>query len=279
MTKLQTLLADYSDTIWTVLPQFVLAIFVFFVFVFVAKGMAKASDSFSRRFTEDKSLLKLFRTVARVVTITIGLFVSASIVFPGLSAGHLVSVLGLSSVAIGFAFKDIFQNFLAGILILLQRPFQIGDGVVVNGFEGVVENITIRSTELKTYDSQKIIIPNSTMYSSPVQVRTAYETRRTTFTTGIGYDEDIDQGREVIREALKECEKVEETPAPQIFVSSHGDSSVNFDVRYWTNSKKSDVTSAKDQVATSVKYALDEADIEIPYPHRTVQFHDMDKAS
>jgi small-conductance mechanosensitive channel len=259
-------------------PTLLIAAAVLVGFIILAGIVRNIAETLSERVTDDKSLQSLFGTMARVLVMVVGIFASAGVLFPGLSAGDLVGVLGLSSVAIGFAFKDIFQNFLAGILILAQRPFQIDDQIEVSGYEGTVEDITIRSTYIRTYGGERVLIPNSTIYNSPITVRTAFDQRRTVFGTGIGYDEDIEEGREVILEALRNCDQVAKDPAPQVYVSSHGDSSVNFDCRYWTASRTSDVRAAQNEVATAVKYALDEADIEIPYPHRTVEFFDMSDA-
>jgi small-conductance mechanosensitive channel len=259
-------------------PTLLIAAAVLVGFIILAGIIRNIAETLSERVTDDKSLQSLFGTMARVLVLVVGIFAAAGVLFPGLSAGDLVGVLGLSSVAIGFAFKDIFQNFLAGILILAQRPFQIDDQIEVSGYEGTVEDITIRSTYIRTYGGERVLIPNSTIYNSPITVRTAFDQRRTVFGTGIGYDEDIEEGREVILEALRNCDQVAKDPAPQVYVSSHGDSSVNFDCRYWTASRTSDVRAAQNEVATAVKYALDEADIEIPYPHRTVEFFDMSDA-
>lgn len=275
ISKVNEVLRSYLNSLIEAAPSIVIAIVVFLLFLIAANFGRGFAIRMSDRVTDDESLKSLFGTLSRVAIIVVGLFCAASILFPGLQAGHLVGVLGLSSVAVGFAFKDIFQNFLAGVLILAQRPFQFGDQIIVTDFEGTVEDITIRSTLLKTYDGERVIIPNAHIYSSPVQVRTAHDVRRTRFSTGIGYDEDIDRGREVIMEALASCSEILQEPAPQVVVTEHGDSSVNFEVRFWTDSKIGNIVAARDEVATRVKNALDEADIEIPYPYRTVEFFDL----
>lgn len=275
MLEMTDVLTGYLNTFLEALPSLAISVVLFLIFWIAANLARNLVASVSESAVDDKSLQNLFGTIARVALIVIGLFASASVLFPGLSAGDLVGVLGLSSVAVGFAFKDIFQNFLAGVLILAQRPFQIGDQIIANDYEGTVEDIHIRSTQIKTYAGERVIIPNSQIYGSAIQVRTAFDKRRTTFQTGIGYGEDIDQGRDVIMEAVEACEGVLDDPAPQIYVSSHGDSAVVFDVRYWTDSHSGSVARAKNEVATRVKYALDDADIEIPYPYRTIEFFDM----
>ena len=272
--ELKDVLLGYANDFIEVLPSIAIAIVVLIVFWILAKLGKRGAERAAERFTDDPSLMSLAGTTAKVVITLIGVFAAMASVFPGLKAGDLVAVLGLSSVAVGFAFKDIFQNFLAGVIILTRRPFKIGDQIVAEDLEGTVDHISIRNTELKTYDGQTIIVPNSILFTNPVTVRTDAKTRRTTFSTGIGYDEDIEEAREVMRNALDDCEQVLQDPAPQVLVAEHGGSSVNFDIRFWTDSQSGNVRQGLDQVATQVKYALDEADIEIPYPVRTVEFFD-----
>lgn len=275
IVEVQHVLMGYANDAIAILPSIVIAAVVFLVFLVLASVLQKVVGKLSAKVTDDASLQSLFGTTTRVIVIVFGVFAAAATVFPGLSAGDLIGVLGLTSVAIGFAFKDIFQNFLAGVLILAQRPFHIGDQIVTNDFEGTVEKINIRSTEIRTYDGQLVILPNGSIYINPVTVRTAFPLRRTTFAAGIGYDEDIDTARQVIYDALADCDDVVDDPAPQVYVSAHDSSSVNFDVRYWTKPQIADVWKAKDEVGTKIKYALDAAGIEIPYPYRTVEFHDL----
>jgi small-conductance mechanosensitive channel len=274
IVEIKDVLFGYANDFIEVLPSIAIAIVVLIVFWILAKIGRRGAERAAERFTDDPSLKSLAGTTAKVVITLLGIFAAMASVFPGLKAGDLVAVLGLSSVAIGFAFKDIFQNFLAGVIILTSRPFKIGDQIVSDDLEGTVDHISIRNTELKTYDGQTIIVPNSILFTNPVTVRTDAKTRRTTFSTGIGYDEDIEEAREVMRNALDDCELVLDDPEPQIFVSEHGGSSVNFDIRYWTDSHSGTVRKGLDEVATRVKYALDEANIEIPYPVRTVEFFD-----
>ena len=272
--NISTILESYINGFLEALPTLLIALIVFIIFWMISNLVRTAIEKFSARFTHDRSLQSLFGTLARVTIVLIGMLVAAALIFPGLKAGDLVGVLGLSSVAIGFAFKDIFQNFLAGILILTQRPFTIGDQIAKGDIEGTVNTITIRSTTIRTYDGQHVVVPNSELFTNAVTVRTAEALRRSTFTTGIAYSEDIEAAREVIHKAVEGCEEVVSDPAPQIYVVEHSSSSINFDLRYWTKPEIASVKRALDQVATAVKYALDEAEIEIPYPYRTLEFFD-----
>ncbi len=120
-----------------------------------------------------------------------GVLVALVIAIPSFKPAQLIQILGISGVAIGFAFRDILQNFLAGILILLTEPFRIDDQIIVGGYEGTVEEILTRATSIRTYDGRRVMIPNSTLFTESVTVNTAFATRRLQYDVGIGYSDDI----------------------------------------------------------------------------------------
>lgn len=182
--------------------------------------------------------------------------------------------MGITSVAIGFAFKDVLQNFFAGVLILWRRPFVVGDQIEFKEFEGIIEEINVRSTRIKTYDGERAVIPNGDIYTNAVLVKTAYDKRRVKFVVGIGYLDSIEKGRETIHRVLRDTEGVLQDPGPWVYVSELAPSSVNFTVYFWTNSEQANVLKVADKVATGIKLALDEAGIDMPYPHNVVLFHD-----
>jgi small conductance mechanosensitive channel len=138
----------------------------------------------------------------------------------------------------------------------------------------VVEEINVRSTRLKTYDGERVVLPNGDVYTNAVLARTAYDKRRVRFTVGVGYPDSIEEARETIRRALRETDGVLADPEPWVYVSELAPSSVNFAVYFWAESDQANVLKVSDAVATAVKLALDEAGIDIPYPHRVVIFHD-----
>lgn len=251
-------------------PMVLVALLLMVAAWWLSNPARRAAELLASKFVEDKSVRRLAGTIVRIVVIAIGGFAAATVVFPGLDVGDLVGVLGLSSVAVGFAFKDIFQNFLAGLIILTQRPFKIGDQIEAPEVKGTVDDITIRSTVVRTFDGRRTILPNSALLTQAVTVNTTEPVRRTTFSTGIGYGEDIEQARGVILEALGSCALVVPSPAPEVHAVAHGDNAVQFDVRYWSRSDQATVNRAQDQVVTAVKYALDAHGIEIPFPQRSL---------
>ena len=255
-------------------PYIIIGVIVFAVFVVIARVVKRIVHAAGERTRIDSTLADLLGRIASLVIIILGVFVAAVVIFPAFKAGDLITGLGISSVAIGFAFKDVLQNFFAGILILWRQPFIVGDQIRVKEYEGTVEEINVRSTRLKTYDGERAVLPNGDVYTNSILVRTAYDTRRVKFVVGIGYLDDLEKGRETIRGVLQNIKGVLTEPAPWIYVDELAGSSVNMKVYFWVQSQQANVLKVSDQVATGIKYALDEAGIDMPYPHSVVLFHD-----
>ncbi len=248
------------------LPLIGVGIIVFLIFLAIAYGSKKLIYTASVKARIDSMLASLISRIGHIIIILLGLFVAATVIFPGINAGDLFAGLGIGSVALGFAFKDILQNLFAGFLILLYRPFKLGDQIKIDDFEGAVEEITIRATKIKTYDGERVVIPNSDLYMKAVLVRTAFQSRRSKLTVGIGYSDDHEKAREVLLDALKKTEGVLEKPEPDVNVYELADSSVNMRLIYWTKPTQSEVRKTLDRVISAVKLALNEAGIEIPSP-------------
>jgi small conductance mechanosensitive channel len=200
--------------------------------------------------------------------------VALSIIVPSFTAGRLIELLGVGGIAVGFAFRDIFENFLAGILLLLTEPFAIGDQIIVGDYEGTVEDIQTRATAIRTYDGRRVVIPNADLFTDAVTVNTAFPMRRSQYDVGIGYDADIETTRRLIRDAICGVDGVADDPVPDVRVVALADSSVNLRARWWTKSWRPDVVGTSDRVVTAIKYALDANDVDIPSPIRTVLLHD-----
>lgn len=196
--------------------------------------------------------------------ILLGFLLAATIVLPSLKPADLITGLGVSSVAIGFAFKDILQNWLAGLLILFRQPFNIHDQIEVNGHEGTVQRIETRATIIKTYDGQRIVIPNSEIYTNAVRVITAHTYRRSEYDIGIGYDDDLDLACQLLTSAVASVTQVEAAPEVEVLPWDLAPSWVTLRVRWWTHSHKADVNRVHGEVIRTIKITLDNAGIEMP---------------
>jgi len=256
----------------THLPNIVIALVVIFVTWVIYKFVDRILNVFFRRIHLRTSLIELINKLTYILVWFIGFLIAAVIVFPDFTPSKLLTVIGLSSIAIGFAFKDIFENFLAGILILFREPFQISDFIECEGMEGFVEDINIRDTNIRRVDGQRIVIPNAMLFKNPVKVRTDLDRRRVTVMCGVAYGEDVDEARQVIYEAVDKLDSVDSDRSVQIFAQAFGASSIDFEVTWWTGSSPLEIRRSRDEVVASVKRALDDAGIEIPFPYRTLTF-------
>ncbi|UHQ55210.1 mechanosensitive ion channel family protein [Microbulbifer sp. YPW16] len=205
----------------------------------------------------------------------VGCLLAATIVMPTLKPGDLVAGLGVGSVAFGFAFKDILQNWLAGLLILLKEPFHLNDQIRVGEFEGTVKKIENRATFIRTYDGQRVVIPNADIYTTAVVVKTAHPLRRSEYDVGIGYGDGIDRACEVLVEAVSKVEGVQDKVPVEALPWELAASWVTIRVRWWTHSRQTDANHIGAAVVRAIKLALDEAQIDMPFETRVQLFHDQ----
>jgi small conductance mechanosensitive channel len=264
----------YIEGFWWILPKLGIALVVF-VLSMIAASVARRAvlRVFKQRSLPD--LAVMLAGAARWGVIGLGLLIVATIIFPSISPANLLSTLGIGSIAIGFAFKDILQNWLAGLLILLRQPFRQGDQIIVGKHEGTVEHIEARATLIKTYDGRRVIIPNSSVYTDAVTVNTAFPLRRSQYDVGIGYGDDIERACAIIIDAIRNVDGVAGDPPPEAFAWELAGSTVNVRVRWWTDSKRSEVVHVQGRVILAVKQALTAAGIDLPYPTNVVLLHDQ----
>ncbi|MEM7556026.1 MAG: mechanosensitive ion channel family protein [Cyanobacteria bacterium P01_A01_bin.84] len=268
-----------------IFPALLTALIVLFLTRFAADFIQGVVSRIAEKAVRSRSLQLLLSKTSYVTAWAIGVIVAGVIAFPGLRLGDIIATLGLSSVAIGFAFQDIFKNFLAGILLLLQEPFQIGDQIIIGDYEGTVERVDIRTTQIKTYNGEKVLLPNSTVFTSAVVVRTAFDSRRSDLSVGVDYNTSLSQASEILERTISQVEGVLTQPPPEIDLVSFGDSSIDFVIRYWTLPEQKEVRNVKTRAIVRIKTALDDANINIPYPIRTLysynqeQYNDDQKVS
>lgn len=256
------------------IPNLAAALIFLFVAYWVAKGVAALVRKLSlRRDRQDLGTILGSATFGTLMVIA--MMVAAAIVFPSVKPSDILSTLGIGSVAVGFAFKDILQNLFAGLLLLVNRPFRRGDQIIVKDYEGTVEHIESRATLIKTYDGCRVIIPNADIYTSPVTVNTAFPVRRDQLDIGIGYGDGPARAADVILAALRKVEGVLEDPAPDVLPWDLGDSDVKVRARWWTKSLRSEVVRVRSKVVQAVFEACQKEGIDLPFPTQVVLFHDQ----
>lgn len=256
-----------------ILPNVVIGVVVFVLFFFASKIAARMLKKY---LTGDRENLGVvFARLARMVFLLLGFLVAAMIIAPSVKPEDLLATLGVGGVAIGFAFKDILQNFLAGILLLVRQPFETGDQIKVGDHEGTVEGIETRSTFIRTYDGKRIIVPNGQIYMNAVEVNTAFESRRTQYDVGIGCNDSMTEARDVILDVLKETEGVASDPAPQVLAVGLADFANILRARWWTKPAQAEVMVVQDRVITAIEATLTANAIDMPYPTQVHLFHDQ----
>lgn len=244
------------------IPYLVIASLVFVIFWVLSIFFKKAVTRILGSRKHHQNLVTVFRRVGSALILFLGFMVAMIIAVPSFTPGKLIGALGIGSVAIGFAFKDIFQNLLSGILLLLSEPFRIGDQIISGNFEGTVEDIQIRATTIRTYDGRKVVIPNSQLYTSTMTVNTAYSQRRLEFDVGIGYENNIVDAQRMILNVLKAAPTVSKLAEPSVIATALADSSVVLRVRWFIDDgTQTNRVASINEVIILVKEALEEANI------------------
>lgn len=267
-------LDTWLDGFFRLLPNIALAVVVLLITI----GLAILLSRFLRKRAHQHdrpSLAEVAGALIKWGIILLGAMLAVTIVAPSVKPADILAGLGVGSVAIGFAFKDILQNMLAGILILLRQPFAVGDQIVSGEHEGTVEKIETRATFIKTYDGRRIVIPNADIYTNPVTVNTAFDQRRSQYDIGIGCNDDWGEAKRLMLEAVATCDGVLKEPAPEAIPVAMADFSNNIRLRWWTESERATVIHTYGRVIEAVYRKLDENGIDMPYPTQVVLFHDQ----
>jgi small conductance mechanosensitive channel len=232
----------------------------------VALGVAKIIKRVMIKSKVDETLVSFVRNLSYILLLAF--VVIAALNQLGIQTTSFIAILGAAGLAIGLALQGALANFAAGVLMIIFKPFKIGDFIDGAGATGTVEKIEIFTTQLKTPDNKTIIIPNAKITGDNITNFTAKGTRRVDLVFGIGYGDDIDKARDIIKEIIKQDARAMKEPEPVIVVSELGDSSVNFTVRVWTSSD--DYWSFYFDTIERVKKQFDAKGISIPFPQRDV---------
>ncbi len=259
------------------IPYLIAAVLVLVFFWLVGKLFKHiVKKTFNGRVQRRQNLVKVLNRIGSAVILFIGILVAMVVAIPGFTTAKMIGGLGIGSVAIGFAFKDMFQNMLSGLFILITEPFRIGDQIVMGSYEGVVEDIQVRATNIRTYDGRRIIIPNADIYTTPVIVNTAFKRRRCQIDFGIGMSDDVAKAKSEVLKALESCNTVTENSTPTIVAVGFSDYALLLRLRWWIeDSAQVDMVASVDQVLIALKYALTNAGIDLPYPTSQVLWHDQ----
>ena len=238
-----------------------LAIAIFVVGKWLAKGISQLLSKAVLASTKDEMLQSFVRSISYFLLLLI--VVIASLSQLGINTSSLVALIGAAGLAIGLSLQNSLQNFAAGVMLLIFKPFKKGDFIETSGISGTVTQMGLVVLELRTGDNKTVLVPNSNVFSSTITNYSANETRRVDFIFDISYDDDIAQAKEIIREILEKDDRVLKEPKPVIAVSTLASSSVQIIARPWVNTPN--YHAVYWQVTENVKIAFDKAGISIPF--------------
>jgi len=258
-------LDSWLDGLIRNLPNILVGILIFIAVFYLARYLGKLVKKLLVKRGR-QNFGEILGGFLKYTIMLLGLMLSLTIISPNISPADLIAGLGVSSVAIGFAFKDILQNWMAGLLILLRQPFEIGDQIVVNGFEGTVDRIETRATIITTYDGQNVVIPNGTIYTNSIRVKTTHPLLRSQYDLGLGYNEDRDKAMKILLKTIKDIEGVSQEKPIDILVWDQADSWLTIRMRWWTKSDRATVVKVWSKVLLATQNAMEEAGMDLPFP-------------
>ncbi|TQN43555.1 mechanosensitive ion channel-like protein [Blastococcus colisei] len=233
--------------------------------VLLRRGLVRVIDR-----DADRHAGRLLGRFLSIAVVGVGLVYALDLL--GVRIGPLVGALGVGGIAIAFAAQDILSNFIAGILLQVRRPFRVGEQIGSGDYEGVVDDVNLRTTVLSTYDGLVVYLPNAEVLKNPIVNYTRTPISRTSLTVGLAYDTDLERARRVLLDACITADGVQAVPPPEVWVEEFADSSINVAVRYWHPADIASRWRVRSAVAVSLKTALDRAGMTIPFPQRVIWF-------
>jgi len=270
--KLTQELAGWIETLVLMTPNLLLAILVVVVFGIGSRYVRKLSLNLLGRVSDNEAVNSLIATILRLGVLAMGLFFALSIVKLDKTVTTLLAGVGVIGLALGFAFQDLAANFIAGVFMAVRKPFRIGDIIESNGYMGKVTEISLRSAVIRTFDGQKIVLPNRLVFENPLKSYSMGQ-RRIDLGVGVSYGDDLQKVEDVTLIAVKNLPMVDRERPVDLYYEGFGDSSINFIVRFWVEFKQqTDYLKARSEAIKAIKAAYDAEDITIPFPIRTLDF-------
>jgi small-conductance mechanosensitive channel len=264
LSSAQSLLSQLWDNFVYRLPGLALGIVIMAAFILLAPHIAKVLVKPLTRTTTSPLLRSVIQRSVSLVLILLGIYLF--LFLAGLTgfAIAVVSGTGVVGLILGFAFRDIAENFISSLLLTIQRPFRIGDIVQINDFTGIIQKVTARATTLVDFDGNHIQIPNATIYKGVIKNLTANPLMRGQFVIGVGYDADIQQAQQIAQEITAEQDNVLNDPEPQILIDELGPSTYNIKVYFWVDVEKTSVLKMASVLMRKITQAFLEANISMP---------------
>jgi small conductance mechanosensitive channel len=264
---MQTLRELYTEVVGA-LPLVAVATVVAIVGIVVGLFVASAVQRWLGRSSADRMVVGLVGRIVRLLVVVAAILLGLAVA--GVPITTALAGLGLAGLAVAFALQSILENFIAGVILLARKPFRAGDQIRSGDFEGTVAEIDLRVTRIIDFDGVLNLVPNSTVFTEPITNLTRQGKRRSVLTVGVDYRDDHDEAREVIRAAVADVDGVLAEPAPEVLLTALGDSSVDFEIWYYTEPQNATVRRIQDRVLAAAKRGIEDAGMTIPWPIRTL---------
>jgi len=262
---LQQLLQDFLQF----LPKLISAVITFAVFLVLSKLAKKSIKKLLSKRISNEEIQKLLTRLATWAILIFGTILALDQV--DFNVTGFVAGLGIAGFTVGFALQDIAKNFVAGVLLLIRQPFNIGDIVEISGFSGTIQDIDIRDTSIITFDGELVILPNADVLANPIKNFSGLEKRRRSINIGLGYEEDVERAKEVFLAAIRSVQGVEAEPAPSVVTMELGDSALSLTAFFWLDQTKVGLFEVHSAVVEAISEAAKENQINLPYPIQTVR--------
>lgn len=264
-------LSMWAEVILRHLPDVLLAIVIIVISVMVARMARRGARKFMARIHESESLQHLAAVVTHVFVILVGLAIALSVLDLGKAVTSLLAGAGIVGIAIGFAFQDLIANFIAGFMLAINKPLEVGDFIETNDFLGTVVEIDLRTTTIYTPQGERVMIPNKDILQNPLRNYTSVIKRRIDITCGVSYNDDLARAQEVAIQAIEALDGLDENEEVDCIFTEFGDSAINFKVRLWIPVEgKYDYLTMQSRAIMALKTAFDQEGISIPFPIRTI---------
>ena len=263
-TILQQLLVDFL----TLLPSLIAALVVFAVGLYIASIIRRLVRRGLERRTQNSQPITLLSQLSYWLVVILMAAISLQMV--GFNLTAFLAGLGIAGITIGFALQDVSKNFIAGVLMLIQQPFDIGEFIMVDDYAGTVEAIDLRATQVRTVDGKLVLIPNGEVMVSAITNFSEAEKRRVAISTGVAYESDPDDVRRTALAAITNIEGLISDPLPDVLFENFGNTTMDLTIYFWIDTSQTNVASAKDAGLKVIKNAFEQAQIDMPLPAQKV---------
>ncbi|MGA7966107.1 MAG: mechanosensitive ion channel [Gammaproteobacteria bacterium] len=264
---------SWAHGLFLMLPNIVLAVLVIVIFWLIARALDRTLRRLLKRFSVGHEIIDLSAVVVFSIVMLAGLFVALDLLGLDKTVTSLLAGVGILGIALGLAFQSTGENYVAGIYLAIRRPFQVGQVIGSNDFFGVVERIALRSTSLRVPEGQLVYLPNKKIFDNAIVNYSDSGQRRVDLKVGISYGDDLEKVKRIATEAVAAIQTRDTKKEVEFFYDGFGDSSINFEIRFWIDfHRQPDYLAARSEAVMCIKAAFDANDITIPFPIRTLDF-------